>query len=229
MKLSIVIPAYNEQDTIEDVILSIDNKYPYSREINDLEVIVVNDASTDKTLTILGALKAKMRYIKIVNNKKNSGHAYSVIKGLKEATGDYIIYMDADNQIRLDDFSLEPYDFDLISGYRVDRHDKPFRKIVSFILKMTILLRHGLWIKDANCPMKVFKRVVLQDLLISLPFESIVPSISMEIIARKFNKQVVEVPFIHHPYIKERTGSLQSINKKSLSMFYKAFKEVWTI
>lgn len=223
MKVSIVIPCYNEQDTITDVMFDCFTTYP------NAEVIVVNDASTDKTLKILEKIQKQHKGLRILTNRKNSGHAYSVVKGLKAAKGDYIIYMDADNQIRLDDFSLEPLDFDMISGYRVDRQDKFFRKVVSFILKMTILLRHGLWIKDANCPFKVWRRDVLNDLLIFLSPTSVVPSISMEILARQFNWSVLEVPCRHYPYIKERKGSLQSINKKSLLMFWKAFKEVWTI
>jgi len=223
MKVNIVIPAFNEQDTISNVLVGCFNKYPKA------EVIVVNDASTDRTLKILEKVKKLHKGLRILTNRKNSGHAYSLVKGLRAAKGDYVIYMDADNQIKLDDFSLEPYDFDMISGYRVDRQDKLFRKIVSFILKMTIFIRHGLWIKDANCPMKVFERSTLQDALSFLSPNSIVPSISMEIMIRQDGKKVVEVPFTHYPYIKERKGSLQSINKKSLLMFWKAFIEVWKI
>jgi len=192
MKLSIVIPAFNEEKTIGAVID---------------EIIVVNDASTDATL-------------KILTNKKNMGHAKSVIRGLKKAKGDYVLYMDADNQIK-----PESLDYDMISGYRIHRQDKLFRKIVSLILKVTIFLRHGYIIKDSNCPFKVIKRPQLALLLKSLPKDCIVPSICMEILARRMGMRVVEIPVYHFSYEK-REGSLQSINKKSMTMFWKAFLEV---
>ena len=163
MKVSIVIPCYNEQDTITDVLFDCFTTYP------NAEVIVVNDASTDKTLSKLNLVKKHHSRLKILTNRRNSGHAYSVVKGLKAAKGDYVIYMDADNQIHLSDFCFDLVNFHLLSGYRVDRQDKRFRKIVSFILKMTILLRHGYLIKDANCPFKIFEKDKLQFLLEELP------------------------------------------------------------
>ena len=223
MKISIVIPCYNEQDTITDVLFDCFTTYP------NAEVIVVNDASTDKTLSKLNLVKKHHSRLKILTNRRNSGHAYSVVKGLKAAKGDYIVYMDADNQIHLSDFCFDLVNFDLLSGYRIDRQDKRFRKIVSFILKMTILLRHGYLIKDANCPFKIFEKDKLKFLLEELPNNPIVPSIDLEILARKWNLITVDLPVQHYPYIKERKGSLQSINRKSLLMFWKAFKEVWKI
>ena len=192
MKLSVVIPAFNEEKTIKAVID---------------EIIVVNDASTDATL-------------KILTNKKNMGHAKSVLRGLKEAKGDYVLYIDSDNQIRPDSV-----DYDMISGYRIHRQDKLFRKIVSLILKVTIFLRHGYIIKDSNCPFKVIKRASLAILLKRLPKDTIVPSICMEILARKAGMKCIEIPVYHFPY-ENRTGSLQSINKKSMTMFWKSFLEV---
>lgn len=218
-----MIPCYNEQDTIANALVDCFSSYP------NAEVIVVNDASTDKTLDILKKIQKRHPKLKIVTNRKNSGHAYSLIKGLKKATGDYVIYIDADNQIHLSDFCFDLVNFDLLSGYRVDRQDKTFRKIVSFILKTVILFRHGYLIKDANCPFKIFKRNALIALLLQLPENSIVPSISMEILSCRMNIVTVDIPVKHYPYIKERTGSLQSINKKSLTMFWKAFKEIMTI
>jgi undecaprenyl-phosphate 4-deoxy-4-formamido-L-arabinose transferase len=219
MKLSIVIPAYNEEDTIKEVVLDAYKQFPKA------EIIVVNDASTDKTLNILKGLD--IPNLKILVTLFNRGHAFCMIQGLKKAAGDYVLYMDADNQIHLSEFALEPLDYDVLSGYRVDRQDKFFRKVISFLLKMTILLRHRMWINDANCPFKVFEKDKLLLLLGLIREDSIVPSISMMILAYKYKMNVVEVPVNHYPYIKERKGTLQSLNRKSIKFFWKAFKEVW--
>jgi len=90
MKLSIIIPCYNEERTIRELlsrVLNIDLS-PWQKEI-----IVVNDASTDLSVEILKAFGNK---IKIVHLEKNSGKGTAVMKGLVEATGDYILIQDAD-------------------------------------------------------------------------------------------------------------------------------------
>jgi len=215
MKLSIVIPAYNEEKTIETVIRD------WNTFFEKPEFIVINDTSTDETTWILDCLTGLKNFdVHHYKNEQNLGHARSLIKGLGLAGGEYVLYTDADNQICSDSI-----DFDLISGYRIHRQDKLFRKIVSFILKVTIFLRHGYIIKDANCPFKVIKGSSLTFLLRYLPKDCIVPSICMEILARKAGMKCIEIPVEHFPY-KNRTGSLQSINKKSLTMFWKSFLEV---
>lgn len=204
-----VIPAYNEEETIGEVV-----------SVFSDEVIVVNDASTDKTEQI-----AREHGVMVLTNKQNMGHAKSLLRGLRAAKGEYVFYLDADNQIRI--ISL-PYGHDLVSGYRINRQDKTFRKIVSFILKMVILLRHGYYIRDANCPCKMFKRTSLRVLLDELPKNSVVPSISLEILARKHHFDILEMPVTHYPY-ENRKGMLQSLNKKSLKMFWNAFWEVMSL
>jgi dolichol-phosphate mannosyltransferase len=219
--LSIVIPAYNEEKTIYTVL---DQLHGFFCNI-DFEIIVVNDASTDKTLSILKKYQKETLYLKILNNKENLGHARSLLKGLKAATGEYVLYMDADNQILP---TLYPSIYFLTSGYRIHRQDKLFRKIISFILKMTILIRHGYYIRDANCPYKIFQRDCLRFLIDWLPENCVVPSIDLEILARKEGMSTVQFPVEHQPY-ENRQGTLQSLNKKSLTMFWNAFKEVWSI
>lgn len=210
-KLSIVIPAYNEEGTLEKVLKD-------CQDLGDVEIIVVNDASTDKTHEIIQ--NANVREIK---NEKNLGHGRSLVRGLKATTGDRILYLDADGQIK------PATNFNFISGYRVHRQDKFFRKIVSFILKMVIFVRHGYWIKDANCPYKIIFKPELELLLSHLPENSLIPTICMSILARRLKMRVLEIPVEHLPLAKPRKGFLQSLNKKSLTMFYQAFKEVWNI
>ena len=217
--LSIVVPCYNEQDTISKVIEDCVNAFP------DAEIIIVNDKSTDHTPILLRFLQRNIKGLKVLTNKQNKGHAYSLLRGLKSAGNDYVLYMDADNQIKIKDIYFNK-DFDLISGYRANRQDKFFRKVISLILKLTIFIRHGLWIKDANCPFKLFKRERLELLLGLIKEDSVVPSISMEILARKYHMKTLEIPVDHYPYIKERKGTLQSLNRKSIKVFWEAFREV---
>ena len=90
MKLSIIIPCYNEQNTIKEIIKRIN-----SQSDIDKEIIVVDDYSVDKTREILeNELKEKVQ--KIILNNRNYGKGYSIRKGIENSNGDYILIQDAD-------------------------------------------------------------------------------------------------------------------------------------
>ena len=89
MKLSVLIPCYNEKETIIKVINNIFTNYT-----DDKEVIIINDFSTDGTTDLLNSLNNKN--IKIVNHTKNLGKGSAIQSGLKIATGDVILIQDAD-------------------------------------------------------------------------------------------------------------------------------------
>ena len=91
-KISIIVPAYNEEDGIEKTIKSLLNlNYP-----NKVEIIIVNDASTDKTINKINKFSSK---IKIIDKKKNAGKAAAINSGLKIAKGDFIGVVDADSEV----------------------------------------------------------------------------------------------------------------------------------
>jgi glycosyltransferase involved in cell wall biosynthesis len=227
MKISVVIPAYNEEATITKVIIDARKYF----EGIDHEIIVINDKSTDKT----GELALKYATT-VINNENNEGHGASLLKGFRKATGEYILYIDADDQIKFEYFNWgngkQLYEymvnsrFDAIFGYRVGRHDKFFRKLVSLILKLTILLRHNYLIEDANCPFKIFKQLSLKYLLDKLPINPYIPTIDLAILAKKEDMRVVELAQLHFAPTVTKTGFLQGLNKKSLKLFFNAFIEV---
>lgn len=222
MKLSIVIPAYNEEKDIEKAVMEVAKLSPAA------EIIVVNDASTDKTLEILEFIKANyVINLKILTNMLNNGHGFSVVRGLKEASGDYILYIDADRQIGLDNLKqLEGEKYDFVSGWRTGRQDKLFRKFISFCLKMTNLIFHRYYIKDANCPFKLYRRGALHALIDELPKSYVVPIACLEVLARKYKYKTVTIPTPHKPYEGERKGFLQILNLKALQFFSSAFFEI---
>lgn len=224
MSLSVVIPAYNEEETIRDCVMDVLSMYPLA------EVIVVNDKSTDKTYQILRSLQKSQSRIHIMTNRKNLGHGPSVIQGLAMAAtrSDWVLYIDADRQIDLID--LRRYvDCDVVSGYRVNRQDKPFRKIVSFGLKMTNLLWHRKYIRDANCPFKLYNAWFLRRTINFLPDTAIVPIACLEVMARKYKWRAKEIPVLHHKYHTVRRGMLQTLNSKSIKFIWDAFKEITSL
>jgi len=220
MKLSITIPCFNEQDNIKRVVTEVHDHFPHA------QIIVVDDASTDSTPQILESIKLK--HLTVLTNEKNMGHGYSVIRALRFAKGDYILYIDADRQLSLHNFKIyEGCDF--VSGFRVSRQDKLFRKLISFCLKITNLGRHRFYMKDANCPFKIYKRSALWKVLPKVPDTYIIPIACLEVLARRHKLTTLTVPTLHYKYWTERKGTLQTINMKSLKFFKDAFKEITSL
>ena len=99
MKLSIVIPCYNEEKTIKDIIHAIQNS-----GINNYEIIIIDDCSTDKTREILKSFSDPE--IKVFFQEKNRGKGSALRKGFKEASGDICIIQDADLEYDPNEYSL---------------------------------------------------------------------------------------------------------------------------
>ena len=142
-KLSLIIPAFNEDKTILKVLNRIDSTK--SNKIN-YEIIVINDASTDGTIDILKA--NSHLYNRLISNEKNQGKGGAVKIGIENATGDYIIFQDAD--LEYDPKDIEKFinvflkfDADAILGSRFayDRYTKSHNfynkignKIITFFI-----------------------------------------------------------------------------------------------
>ena len=105
MKVSIVIPVYNEVHTIETVLARVQYAHPYEKEI-----IVVDDCSTDGTREKLESLKTRLQNIKIIHHEKNKGKGASLRTGFQAAAGEIIIIQDADLEYDPKEYStlLEP-------------------------------------------------------------------------------------------------------------------------
>ena len=118
MKFSVLIPVFNEEKTVIEVLKRLN-----STKVDDVdyEVIVINDGSTDKTKELLEQNKNLLS--KLINNERNSGKGFSVKEGLKVASGDYIIFQDADLEYDPIEFKkfikvCRQFDADLILGSR---------------------------------------------------------------------------------------------------------------
>lgn len=156
MKLSIVIPVYNEEGNISNVHKEIKNtceshNYTY-------EIIFVDDGSTDNTAVICKTLHP----VKLIRFRKNFGQTAAMDAGIKAAKGDLIITMDGDGQNDPADIPrmiqyLEEKNLDVVSGWRKNRKDKPMKRFTS---RGANFLRHILihdGIHDSGCSLKVYK------------------------------------------------------------------------
>ena len=91
-KITLIIPMYNEEKNVVQVIRSIQNQ-----SLQEIEIICINDNSNDKTLSILKSLQKSDPRIRIITNKKNRGVLYNRISGALKANGEYVTFLDADD------------------------------------------------------------------------------------------------------------------------------------
>ncbi len=140
--ISIVIPAYNEEENIKWVILNTLKNLP--KYFKDFEIIVVDDGSTDKTGVIVDKLIDKNKALRVIH-QKNGGFSKAMLKGIKAAKKDYVAYMPADGQFLTEDMRhcfKDIKDNDLILGYRGGRPDYSNKRIIysyGYLLLLSLL------------------------------------------------------------------------------------------
>ena len=214
-KLYIVIPAYNEQDTIKSVI---DAWYPVVEKTGkDSRLVVIDDGSKDGTPDKLNE-EAKSREQLIVKHKENSGHGATVLYGYKFAIAegaDYIFQTDSDGQTDPKEFSAfwqERSKYDLIIGDRTDRKDGFSRVVVTRVLRLVILLCFHVWVKDANTPFRLMKAQTLKEKLKYVPDDYFLTNVLITVIYTKHENRIRYIPITFKP----RQGGVNSINLKKI-------------
>ena len=164
IEISIVIPAYNEDKNLEDLMEKIDTTFSNSFYLNQYEVIIINDGSTDDSENIGKKLSKKYNKLTFINLKENVSKAYSLDTGIYYSKGNIIATMDADMQYNPDDLikmiNLIYEGADIVNGKRENRKDtliiKSFSKIYNFILRSVFNMELG----DFFCGIKVFKKKI---------------------------------------------------------------------
>lgn len=166
-KLSVVIPVYNEEKTIKNG--SLDDVWNYlSKQKYSWEIIVVDDASTDKTL-FFSQTFAKNHRKTVVLAEPHRGKGGSVIAGMLKTTGDIVVFTDMDQATPMKEFEkfvpkLEE-GYDIVIGSRSGRKGAPLvRKLMAygFIILRAIILR--LPYKDTQCGFKAFKKEAAKEI-----------------------------------------------------------------
>lgn len=161
-RVSVVIPAYNEEMALSTLIEELEGAPP------DYEILVVDDGSTDRTGEIL-----KSRGIRVIRHPYNIGYGASLKTGIRHAAGEIIAIMDADGQHRLSDLlnllaSLE--DYEMVVGARTrESQTSPLRKPFKALLGWVANYLSGTKIPDLNSGLRVFRKKTVEEFLPILP------------------------------------------------------------
>jgi len=201
--LSIIMPAYNEEEVIENTIRLFHKKL--SEEKINHEVLVINDNSSDNTEEILKKLEKEIKELRYINNEPPNGFGYAVIKGLRNFKGDYVAIVMADMADNPNDL-IKYYNkiqegYDCVFGSRFIRGGKvidyPIHKL---ILNRIInnLMRILFWIKynDVTNAFKMYRREVIKglepiiarqfNLTVELPLKAIVRGYSYKVVSNSW-------------------------------------------
>jgi len=169
MNYSIVVPAHNEEDSIQPLYEAVTRVMGSLGAEATWELIVVNDGSSDKTLERLRALRVQDDRVKVITFRRNFGQTAAWSAGFDNAKGDLVIVMDADLQNDPDDIpamleKMKAENLDVISGWRKDRKDKSSMVFLSKIGNAVHRWVTGEKIHDHGCSLKIYKKEALEDL-----------------------------------------------------------------
>ena len=165
MKISIVIPVFNENESLPDLKVELDKNLSAYLE---WEVIFIDDGSSDGSTEYLADLCAQDSHYKLIQFYRNYGKSAALSEGFKLADGDYIITMDADLQ---DDPAEIPNlvgkleeGWDLVSGWKKIRHDPIGKTLPSKLFNFVTRVMTGVKIHDFNCGLKGYKKSVVKSI-----------------------------------------------------------------
>jgi glycosyltransferase involved in cell wall biosynthesis len=161
MTLSVVLPCYNEEKNIEAAVRDVSGWMHRTGKTG--EIIVVNDGSKDGSAHVLQRLSGEIPHVRVITHEKNQGYGWAIRSGCDAAVCDVIVFMDSDGQFHAEDIDrLLPFlqENDFVSGRRRKRADSFVRNAYGKVLGLCVMLLYGLWVRDLNCGLKLFKRSI---------------------------------------------------------------------
>jgi glycosyltransferase involved in cell wall biosynthesis len=195
MDISIVIPLYNEEESLPELAAWIErvmeaNRFSY-------EVIMIDDGSQDHSWKVIRQLKQKNPKIKGIRFRRNYGKSAALYCGFDAVKGDVVITMDADLQDSPDEIPelyrmIREEGYDLVSGWKKKRHDPLFSKnLPSKFYNRTARLMTGIKIHDMNCGLKAYRKNVIKSIEVYGEMHRYIPVLAKWAGYKKIGEKVV--------------------------------------
>jgi 4-amino-4-deoxy-L-arabinose transferase-like glycosyltransferase len=196
--ISLVLPAYNEQEVISQAVCEADAAL--SALVSDYEIVVVDDGSTDATAQILAELGDQFARLRVLRQPKNLGYGAALRRGFEAATKGFVCFTDADCQFDLSELERLVFlarDYDIVCGYRIERQDPFLRCFYSNVYNIFVRALLGTRVRDCDCALKLFRRETLH--LLPIATDGFLVNGEMLTHARQQDLSVVEVGVTHRP------------------------------
>ena len=195
LDISVVVPLYNEQESLTELVEWIDR---VARE-NTLsyEVIMVDDGSSDDSWQVVEQLKEKYPAIKGIRFARNYGKSAALYCGFAEAEGEVVFSMDADLQDSPDEIPemrrmILEEGYDLVSGWKKKRYDPAGKRFPSKFFNWTARVVSGIKLHDFNCGLKAYRRKVLKSIEVYGEMHRYIPILAKHAGFKRIGEKVVQ-------------------------------------
>lgn len=195
LSLSVIVPAFNEADCLPPLVDSLlETLQPLDQQF---EIILVDDASTDRTADVIRELCKNHPEVHGVHHRINSGQSAAVMSGAHVARGRLLVTLDADlqnppSEIPLLLANLTP-ETAAVCGVRINRNDRAVRRISSKVANVIRDLITGVQVQDAGCGLRLIRRSAMQELPVFNGLHRFIPTI-----LRLQGFTVKEIPVAHN-------------------------------
>jgi len=220
--LTIFFPCHNEEANVERVT---GQALEVGRRVSDdLQVIIVDDGSTDRTGQIADRLARENPEVEVVHHSPNRGYGGALQSGFRNARKQFVFYTDGDGQFDIKEIDLLlPLisSYDIVSAYRLNRQDPLTRKINAAAWGWLMRLTLGLRLRDIDCAFKLYRREIFDRIVM----KSEGALIDAEVLARAQRKgyTIGQVGVHHYPRLAgEQSGA-------NLKVILRAFKELFQL
>ncbi len=208
MKLSVIIPVFNEEKTVGKTL----RRLVETKNKDIVEIIIINDGSTDATASVISNIKFPISNLKSIQHKINQGKGAAVRTGIKNATGDYILIQDADLEYNPKDIKkltdlVKNGQSEVVYGTRLNRLPNFFRdeRTLRFLthylgnrfLSLVTSILYKQWMTDMETGYKLFPRKAVLDVKLKAKGFEFEPEITAKLLKKGYT--ILELPISTNP------------------------------
>ena len=202
--LSVFFPTYNEEGNIKSTVTKA--KAVLQKYVENWEILIVNDGSTDRTKEISEELSREDERIKVFNHEVNRGYGASLKSGFYNAKYPWIVFTDSDGQFDFSEINSffekqQETNADLVIGYYKKRKVSKFKIITSRMWEIAVMILFGLHVHDIDCGFKLVSKTVIDKIPKLESERGAFISSEFLIKAKKSGFKIVEIPVTHLPRV----------------------------
>jgi len=221
MDLSLVVPLYNEEESLSELCawikrVCIEHGLKY-------ELLLIDDGSSDSSWNLISSIRKEDSNVRGISFRRNYGKAAALHKGFTESKGDVVITMDADLQDSPDEIPglyrmIAEEGYDLVSGWKKKRNDPFIKKITSRLYNFTARSVSGIKLHDFNCGLKAYRSDVVKSIEVFGEMHRYIPMLSRQAGFSKIGEKVV----VH-------SARKYGVTKYGFDRFIKGYLDLLTI